>query len=206
MPTGRPRSRRVLAHSTAGGRRHARHRNQNRPEPSLHPVQSDGHAMSRARYRSEMRRTDDAARRLLSNCRDRFPWAPCLIQVWLRYCFIMTRSCTLKPETFGASAKCARPTFLERRPALPPLPPNRSRYRREALGRDSEACFPQEFSFAELRGPHAKEPFPGLPVELRGPAKEEFRGFPPGGIATAGCKTPCGPRTQPRYTARPRCG
>lgn len=120
MPTGRPRSRRVLAHSTAGGRRHARHRSQNRPEPSLHPVQSDGHAMSRARYRSEMKRTDDAARRLLSNCRDRFPWAPCLIEVWLRYRFIMTRSRTLKPETFDASVKCARPAPPRSAPLLSP--------------------------------------------------------------------------------------
>ena len=164
MPTGHPRSRRALAHSTAGGRRHARHQSQNRPKPSLHPVQSDGHAMSRARYRSEMRRTGDAGRRLLSNCRDRFPWAPCLIEVWLRYRFIMTRSCTLKPETFDASVKCARPAPPQIGTPAFPSPPNRGRYRREAPGRDSEACFPQEFSFAELRGPHAKEPFPGPPA------------------------------------------
>ena len=164
MPTGRPRSRRVLAHSTAGGRRHARHRSQNRPEPSLHPVQSDGHAMSRARYRSEVRRTGDAARRLLSNCRDRFPWAPCLIEVWLRYRFIMTRSRTLKPETFDASVKCARPAPPRSAPLLSPPRLTVAVTAGKPPGRDSEACFPQEFSFAELRGPHAKEPFPGLPA------------------------------------------
>ena len=191
MPTGRPRSRRVLAHSTAGGRRHAQHRNQNCPEPPLHPVQIDGHAMSRARYRSEMRRTGDAARRLLSNCRDRFPWAPCLIEVWLRYRFIMTRSRTLKPETFDASVKCARPTFLERRPALPLSRPTVT----VAVGKPWEGI-PKRVSRRSSALLNSED------HTRRNPSQ----GFPPGGIATAGCKTPCGPRTQPRYTARPRCG